>query len=124
MSPQARVLMMALRLALGAAGVAGATLNLPDLSGTWQLDRDASDDPAQVMREARDSGSSGSGAAFGGRRGRGRGRRAGDDDRASRDEASDTDWLAARQTLTIVHREPSFSVTDAAGREHAYTTDG
>ena len=57
--PRARMRRLALR-----------ALDMPNLSGTWQLNKDASDDPQKVMEEARarrpDGGGSGGGGGHGG----------------------------------------------------------
>ena len=121
-----------------AATIAATLLSLPraglakgpgDLSGTWKLDRDRSDDPAQKLREGGGSrqGSGGGGGGFRGRRGGGgfgghRGRPAdGGEDNGGTDFSQDS---RAFDLLAIVHRDPELRITDGLGREHVLYTDG
>ena len=118
-------------LALGSFILAGATalgVDYPNLSGTWQLNRDASDDAQKAMKEARaaeNRGGGGGGGMGGGRHGGGmgggRGSRA---DSGSPGSSGNGDWFGALDTLVIRHAEPSLTITDAAGRVHALSTDG
>jgi len=129
-------------LALGAS-LALRGLDMPNLSGTWQLDRDASDDPKKVMEEARAAspggrpggggghgggghghggggmGGVGSSGGSGGRHGSGSG--SGGEPSAS---GPDPEMLAALETLTISHAEPKLTIQDASGRERVVFTDG
>jgi hypothetical protein len=118
MSFGAKILVMSARFALTATAAA-ATLALPNLSGTWRLNRELSDDPAKVLREAEPSDSSG--APTGGWSGR-RGRRRGQSTRE--DSGPDPDWFANSETLRIRHNEPEVSIADAAGVERTLYTDG
>jgi len=131
-----RAALSALRM-MAAGTVLAQAVAMPDLSGSWQLNRDASDDPARVMQEARaESGGSGGGSGFGGggRHGHGggggssgggggwgRGNRSSSGDGSS---SSDGGSFAALQTLTLVYKEPMLTITDAAGRERVVYTDG
>ena len=116
MSVRGKILTMSLRLAFAAAAAA-APLSLPDLSGTWRLNRQLSDDPSKVLRD----GSSDAGAPSGwSRRGRGRMGGAG---RERSEPAADPEMFSSGETLTIRHREPELSLTDAAGRERTVYTD-
>jgi hypothetical protein len=100
-----------------------------NLSGTWKLNRDLSDDPREKMREARESGGGGGargGGGFGGHRGGGRGggfrgrRRDAEPEGGSGDVE---DVTRAFETLSIVHRDPELRITDGIGREHVLSTD-
>ena len=126
-------------LALGSFVLAGATAlgvdyPYPNLSGTWQLDKDASDDAQKAMKEARAAESRGGGGGMaggrgghgggmggGGAMGGGRGNRG---DSGSQSSSGNGDWFGALDTLVIQHAEPSLTITDAAGRVHSLYTDG
>jgi hypothetical protein len=126
-------------LTMGACLVLDA-LEMPNLSGTWQLNKDASDDPQKVMSEARAAapggGPPGGGHGSGGHGGGGHGPGAGSPGgmgsppggrHGSGDEGAsgpDPKTLAALETLKISHSEPMLSITDAAGRERVVYTDG
>lgn len=119
----------AARIALMAGGLAvrpaARALDLPNLTGEWQLNPDASDDPQRVMKDAGSSGGGWSGGGMGhGAHGRGGGSRRG----ASRGDANDSadpgDRFPAMTTLQIRHTEPTLAITDAAGRERILYTDG
>jgi len=99
-----------------------------DLSGTWKLDRERSDDPAQKLREgggpSRGSGGGGGsrgrrgGGGFGGHHGRPTGESG---------ENGGTDFSEdprAFDLLSIVHHDPELKITDGLGREHVLYTDG
>lgn len=118
-----------------AGTVIAPAVEMPNLSGQWQLNKDASDDPEKAMKEARSSGGgssygSGGGGGFGrgghghggGGGGWGRGGRGGD----SGDSANATagGWFVALDTLKIRHDDPTLAITDAAGRERVLYTDG
>ncbi|HTR01668.1 MAG TPA: hypothetical protein VMN82_00610 [Thermoanaerobaculia bacterium] len=129
-----RAALCGLRMMAAGAALAQAVA-MPDLTGSWQLNRDASDDPAKVMQEARaDGGSSSGGSGFGGGgrhgRGGGGGSSGGGWGRGSRgssgDGSSSPDGgsFAALQALTLVYKEPMLTITDAAGRERVVYTDG
>jgi len=132
-----RTALVALRLGL-AAGVAAQTVKMPDLTGTWQLDKDASDDPEKVLKEARSSeggpggggpGGMGGGMGHGGHGGHGGGgggSRGGGDRGQQGDPARQDagDWFASLQSLRIEHKEPLLTITDAAGRQRVVYTDG
>ncbi len=127
-----RIVGIALAAAALAASHALGALDLPNLSGNWQLNKDASDDPAKVMQDARASGGSGGGGRGGGwsgggggmghHHGGGGGSRSGGDSSGSPESYSDR--FAALDTLQIQHKEPSLTITDSAGRERTIYTDG
>ncbi|HEX9304171.1 MAG TPA: hypothetical protein VGA31_06945 [Thermoanaerobaculia bacterium] len=121
-----------------AATIAATLLSFPqtglavgpgDLSGTWKLDRDRSDDPAEKLREGGGSSRRGSGGG-GGFRGRRGGGGFGGHHGRSTDEGEQnggTDFLQdsrAFDLLSIVHRDPELRITDGLGREHVLYTDG
>jgi hypothetical protein len=134
-------------LAFGAS-LALRALDMPNLSGTWQLNKDASDDPKKVMEEARAAapggGGPGAGAGHGGGGGRGpggggsgamggmgssggSGGRHGPGPGSGNEPGApgpDTEMLAALETLTISHSEPKLAIKDASGRERVVFTDG
>jgi hypothetical protein len=100
-----------------------------NLSGTWKLNRDLSDDPREKMREARENGGGGGargGGGFGGHRGGGRGggfRGRRRDDQPEGGSGDVEDVTRASETLSIVHRDPELRITDGLGREHVLSTD-
>lgn len=93
-----------------------------DLSGSWRLNHDLSDEPREKMRESRPGG--GARGFGGGRRGGGLG------GRRARPEGKEGEGFGTLvdpttfETLTIVHRDPELRVTDGVGREHVFFTDG
>jgi len=126
-----RTTLWALRLMLAGTVIAPA-VEMPNLSGDWQLNRDQSDDPEKVMKEARSSGGSGGGFSGGGTgrgghghggggMGRGGGGRG---DSGDSPNGAPSGGFASLQTLQIRHAEPTLSITDAAGRERVLYTDG
>jgi hypothetical protein len=128
----ALILAFGFRLAL-APEVAAAThsnpgVHLPDYSGSWKLNRELSDDPAQALKDWRGSGGgSGSSGGWHGRGGRGRhggGGGSGDSPGESGSGESPSSAFAALDTLTIRHQEPAITIVDGVGREHRLTTDG
>jgi len=130
-------------VALGAS-LALRALDMPNLSGTWQLDKDASDDPKKVMEEARAAapgGGSGAGGVHGGGGGHGQGGgamggggtagvsggRHGSGSGNGGEPAApgpDPETLAALETLTISHAEPQLTIRDASGRERVVLPTG
>ena len=94
-----------------------------NLTGTWRLNHDLSDNPERMREGGPTGGTRGGRGGFGGRRGGGfgghRGRREEIDDVAP--PALDPEAL---ETLTIVHRDPEFRITDGLGRQHVLFTDG
>jgi hypothetical protein len=136
-----RIVFSALPLAFAGA-LAGQTLKLPDLTGTWKLDKDASDDPQKAMREAgpsegarggygREGSMGGGGGGMGMGRGHGHGGSSGGSwhggDRGESGEQGRPDWsesFAALETLQITDREPMLTITDAYGHERVVYTDG
>src|SRR5215472_4905700 len=105
-----------------------AALDLPNLSGTWQLNKDQSDDPEKVMKDARSSsggsrGFSGGGMGGGRRHGGGGGGSRGDNGDSS-SSGGFNERFAALETLTIEHKDPTLSITNASGRERTLYTDG
>jgi hypothetical protein len=128
MNPRPRVLAAALRLLLLAPLLSSENAwsgGLANLSGTWKLNKDLSDDPQQKMKEARDD-SSGGGGAFGRHRGGMGGRRRGGETGATDDNprSSFEDNAAALQLLKIRHHEPDLTIEDGLGRQHKLFTDG
>jgi hypothetical protein len=114
-----------------AGTVIAPAVEMPNLSGEWQLNKDQSDDPEKVMQEARSSGGSGGGFSGGGmgrgggmRHGGGGGRGGGRGDSGDASSGAPSGGFATLQTLQIRHDEPALSITDAAGRERVLTTDG
>jgi hypothetical protein len=93
-----------------------------NLTGTWRLNHDLSDD-LQRMRDGRLAGGARGGRGGFGRRGGGfgghRGGRGESDDGAL--PAFDPETL---ETLTIVHHDPELRITDGLGRSHVLFTDG
>lgn len=117
--------------ALVAGSASLSALDMPNLSGKWFLNRDASDSPEAATRDGSDgqsgSGFHGGGGGMGHGRGGHRGHSAAPSDggnRASDDGGSMREAYARAQTLEIRHDEPRLSVTDAGGRERVYYTDG
>lgn len=99
-----------------------------NLSGTWSLNRELSDDPREKMRKARENGGGpGRGGGFRGPRGGGgpaglRGRRR-DGGGAESGSADSEDLMRAFEKLSIVHRDPELRITDGFGRKHVLYTD-
>jgi len=107
---------VALLVWLAALGV--GAMDLPDLSGTWRLNKEQSDDFKTTAFPGRaPSGPAGGfgrgGTHIGGRRGDGGG-----------GGGPDPDFTAALQTLVIDHKDPKLSITDAYGRIRVVYTDG
>ncbi|HLN81188.1 MAG TPA: hypothetical protein VK392_08350 [Thermoanaerobaculia bacterium] len=94
-----------------------------NLTGTWRLNHDLSDNPERMREGGPAGGTRGGQGGFGRRRGGGfgghRGRREEVDDGAP--PALDPEAL---EKLTIVHRDPEFRITDGLGRQHVLFTDG
>lgn len=94
-----------------------------NLSGTWKLNHDLSDDPRKGL-EMRSSGGAphGSRSGFrGGRRGGGYGRSMhGEDGGESGARFLDPEAI---ETLTIAHHDPELRISDAVGHEHVLFTD-
>ena len=122
------------------AAAPAVALDMPNLSGKWYLNKEASDSP-DAMRSSEGSGSGsgyhgggGSGGGMGmghGGHGGGGGRHGGrsapsDGGAVSEDGSPMNDAYAFQRTqiLDIRHEEPKLSVTDAAGRERVFYTDG
>jgi hypothetical protein len=101
---------------LSALGV--GAVELPDLSGTWRLNKEQSDDFKTTAWPSR--APSGPGGGFG-RGGVHIGGRRGD---AGGGGGPDTDLKGALQTLVIDHKDPKLSITDAYGRIRVVYTDG
>jgi hypothetical protein len=85
----------------------------PDLSGTWKLNEDLSEDPRKKMQEA--GGGRGGGGGTGGGGGMGGGGGGG----AMRLSES----FAAEKVLTISHKDPQLVITDLDGRQRTLFTD-
>jgi hypothetical protein len=115
-------------LASGLAGV--LALEMPNLSGKWRLNRDASDSPEKVLRESPADGRSAGGFHGGGMGHGGGGHRSrsappsDDGGSSSNDTGFLRDFLGHSQTLEIRHQEPLLSITDSSGRERVLYTDG
>lgn len=101
-----------------------------DLTGTWKLNREASDDPKQKLEEAARNApppSSGGG-------GRGHGMHHGGGSAPSPDGgrpehaagagADGPTLMKGLDVLTIEHHDPKLVITDSLGREHVLSTDG
>jgi hypothetical protein len=118
----------ALSIASVLVPTAAAALELPNLSGKWYLNKDASDSPDAATRDSDGFGSSSGSGNRGG--GRGHGGRHGHsaapsgDGRVSEDGSPLRDAFQRTQVLEIKHEEPRLSVTDAGGRERVFYTDG
>jgi hypothetical protein len=123
-------------VAFAAAAALAATLSavdLPNLSGKWRLNRDASDSADAALKDAQAQGSSSRGG-FGGRGGGGGMGHGGgghrhsappDDSQSGSDDGSSLrETLARAQTLEIRHEEPRLSISDAIGKERVVYTDG
>ncbi len=97
-----------------------------DLSGTWLLNRDASDDPKKKMEEARgdDSGSGGGGYGGGSGMGHHGGHRGGGGHSRDGGSSGPFETPADSASLLIEHYDPKLVITDGAGREHILYTDG
>src|SRR5512142_976532 len=116
-------------LSLMVAGtVIAPAIEMPNLSGQWQLNKDASDDPEKA-KDARSPGSGSYGGGGMGRGGHGRGDGGGGgwgrgSRRDSGDSASATagGWFVPLESLKIKHDEPALAITDAAGRERVLYT--
>jgi hypothetical protein len=108
---------------------AGLAIGAGNLSGTWKLDRERSDDPAQKLREGGGPSQrgSGGGGGFRGRRGGGGfgGHRGRPTDEGEENGGSDFfQDSRAFDLLAIVHRDPELRIRDGLGREHVLYTDG
>jgi len=116
-----------------AGSAMAAALEMPNLTGKWYLNKDASELPdSSASRES--GGGSGSGYHGGGggmgRHGgghHGRGSQPADSNNGSptSDDGSSMQELGMRmQVLDIKHEEPKITITDAGGRERVLYTDG
>ena len=118
---------LALLLPLASSQVIGSGA-LANLSGTWRLNKDLSDDPQQKMKDARsESGGGGhSGGRHGGGMGRGSGGHSGSSGSGSADEGQrpPEDMATALQQLKIDHQDPALTIEDGLGRLHHLFTDG
>lgn len=94
-----------------------------NLTGTWGLNHDLSDDPQRVREGGARGGGRGGRGGFGGRRGGGFGGRRGRPEETD-DGAPPSLDPEALEKLTIVHRDPELRITDGLGREHVLFTDG
>jgi hypothetical protein len=128
MNPRPRVLAAAIRLILFSTLVASDSAaggGLANLTGTWKLNKDLSDDPRQKMKEAQDSGGSGGGGLGRHRGGFGGRRRGSDTDTGAESPRSSLEENAsALQLLKIQHQEPQLVIEDGIGRQHKLFTDG
>jgi hypothetical protein len=100
---------------------------LANLSGTWRLNKDLSDDPQQKMKDARsESGGGGghSGGRHGGGMGRGSGGRSGGSGSGDEGPRPLEDMATALQQLKIDHQDPALTIEDGLGRLHHLFTDG
>jgi hypothetical protein len=121
----------AIVLAMGAlvlaVGPGLQAVDYPNLTGTWKLNKDQSDDPAKMAQEARESSSGGSGQGGGGGMGHGHGHGGGHGGGSRPSDGGagpDPGFFSALDTLTIRHDEPTLTITDAAGRVRIRYTDG
>jgi hypothetical protein len=128
-----RVAAIAFRLALLLPLVSSDTAwsgGLANLSGSWKLNKDLSDDPQQKMKDARsESGGGGSsgGGRSGGHRGGGMGRGGRSSDSGNDDDTQRStfeDAAASSALLKIQHEDPALSIVDGLGRQHQLYTDG
>jgi len=109
---------------------AGLAIGPGDLSGTWKLDRERSDDPTKKLREGGGPSGRGSGGGGGGFRGRRGGSGFGGHHGRPTNEGEEnggTDFFEdsrAFDLLAIVHRDPELRITDGLGRERVLYTDG
>ncbi len=99
-------------------GDVGAGREVPDFSGSWQLNEELSEDPRSKMRQRRESTGGGLGS---GRGGMGRGSGMGDPE-AMRDRMRRMEQ--GSKTLTILHVEPQMTIRTADDRERGLHTDG
>jgi hypothetical protein len=116
---------------VGLVGVPGLrALDLPNLTGKWRLNPNASDRPDEALREAQPSRRSGGGFHGHAGMGHGGGRRTAPsttspDDGASGDPTGvGLGGRVSMATLEIRHEEPRLSITDASGHERIVYTDG
>ncbi|HEX7252519.1 MAG TPA: hypothetical protein VF376_06530 [Thermoanaerobaculia bacterium] len=117
---------LALLLPLASSQVVGSGA-LANLSGTWKLNKDLSDDPQQKMKDARsESGGGGgrSGERHGGGMGRGGGGRSGSSGSGDDSSRPFEDMTTALQQLKIEHQDPALTIEDGIGRRHRLFTDG
>jgi hypothetical protein len=127
-----RVAAIALRLALLLPLVSSDTAwsgGLANLSGSWKLNKDLSDDPQQKMKDARSEsgggGSAGAGRSGGRHGGMGRGARSSDSGSGEDTQRSTLeDAAASSPLLKIRHEDPALSIVDGLGRQHQLYTDG
>ena len=104
---------------------------LGNLSGSWKLNREASDDPKQVMEEAaKNAPPRASGGGSGGR-GHGMHRHGGSSPSDAGGPERDPDarldgktLMAGLDALKIEHHDPKLLITDSLGHEHVLYTDG
>jgi hypothetical protein len=99
-----------------------------DFSGSWKLNREASDDPKQVMEEAAKNAPP---AASSGGRGHGMHHHGGSSQteggRPERESGATPDGetlMAGLDALKIEHHDPELLITDSLGRGHVLYTDG
>jgi hypothetical protein len=119
---------LALLLPLASSQVIGNGA-LANLSGTWRLNKDLSDDPQQKVKDARSESGSGGRGYSGGRHGGGMGRgggRSGSSGSGSGDDGQRPleDMASALQQLKIDHQDPTLTIEDGLGRLHHLFTDG
>jgi len=129
----ARLLRSAWMGALAAsAAVALLAASPSDLTGTWKLNKDASDDPKKKIEDAQGDEGGGSGGGGGGGGGGwggghhggggwGGGHRGGGSRSGSSGPFQSPTGL---ETLQIEHKDPRLVITDAEGKEHDLYTDG
>ena len=88
-----------------------------DLTGTWSLNRDLSDDPATVITRMREGGDGGHRPPFGGHGGAfgGGGRSMNPDQMPAR-----MAWLEPPPRLTIVQSDTAVTLTDGDGRSQTF----
>lgn len=134
-----KIYRLTLALVLALIGLtAQASAQTSNLNGSWQLNREQSDDARKKLQEAISSAGGARRSDRGGRRGggilRGRGGN-GDDGRASRgggmndeqrERASEMrqEMMEAAETLTINYQGTTFTITDGNNRVRTFRTDG
>ncbi len=106
-----------LALLMSIPGEVGAGRDVCDFSGTWQINKDLSEDPRAKMQQRTQSRRGGGMGSGGGGRGPGMG-----DPQAARDRMRRME--EGSRTLTILHVEPELTIRTADDRERLLYTDG
>lgn len=108
------------------AQISGVPNSVPDLSGTWILNRDDSDNPRDRAREGRSSrgGRGGRGGGMGGITGGRGGRVGGRDQNSGNPGAALRMLLAGAERLTISQSDSTIDIANAAGEITVIRADG